>query len=741
MSSLTSRCFPITAILILLASAAAAQLTSETPLSEPQYRPASGSGIVASNGTDFLVASFRGTGIYANRVSRTGENLDGTGIRIPVSPELPTLDQHFVGLFAIDGAYTLIYSYTVTWGSTRTVAAIISGEGQLLQGPRVILDGPFVRVGASNGSRIVLLAGVELVVLNGRAEVLDRFPSLAVPSYSAGLASNGSTFLVVTYTSDNRSNNVNLIALDANGRTGRINRVNISASGADPIIASDGVDYLVVYQDARTGKTVAWSVSPTAEVHSASTLDIRPSYSSYGSLLWTGQQYLLGTTTSGPGQQTAVMTMDRSASTVGNARLFGPGTSPSLAWNGSEALMVWGSGSQSSRNGFELQGALLTEDGTPRSTVATISISSNIQVAPVIATGGAYDLAVWTEPGGIYATRITTQGVALDGRGIPIFTPAADQSLTLNGVQPMRVLFDGAAYLVAWGSYGGVMGQRIDPQTGLPLGTPIALASCATSFDMANDSSSAVLFAVDCSDRHLYAQRVGLTGAVGPKMPISPTGTLTVAPRAAWNGQEWLVVWNHLIPVVSQMQFPVYNSDVYAARLSGSLTLLDTQPIGLALSKQDEISPLVASDGRDFLVVWSRRSYDAVAGLYFRRVRSDGSIGATSSPFATGPYEADSLVWSGSRYTVAYESTWAYWNHDLFLSHIAGREDETSVPDQVPFSLTELDERSASLVATSAGRVRLVYMRVAPEPQYGGVPRVFLRDDIPAPRRRPARAR
>jgi len=744
---MATRLFIITMILMLLAGAAAAQLTQETPLSQPQYGPApsdQSSPIVASDGTDFLVAWFDARAlpgsIYANRVTRDGHVLDGTGIRVAIDPA--SANARLLGLFYVDGAYTLIYAYQLFSPiAFRTAAVIISGDGHLLDGPRVIaadVDQPSGRVAASNGSRIVLVGDKDIVVLNGRAEVVDRFPFPTIPSYGFGIASNGSTFLVGTFAYDG-ANSVSLIALDANGHATDVTRVAVSASGDGPIIASDGTDYLVLYNDIRTFQAVAQSVTAHAEIRATSTLNVDGYSVLYGGLLWTGRTYLLATTTTGPGQSIAVLNLDRTGTFLGTAPLLGDGTPgavnhPSMAWNGRELLLAWTSGSQGAPNGWEIQGALLNAGGTLGSSVSSIPVASNTQVAPVIATNGSQELAAWAEPTGVYATRITSDGVGLDGRGIPVFADTTpSRSVTLGVVQTVRVVFDGMAYLVAWGGYGGVMGQRIDPRTGSKLGDPITLAPCATSFELSNDSISAVIFATDCSAGHLYAQRIGVAGAVGPAVAISPAGMLTGSPRAAWNGHQWLVAWNELIRL--PIQFDFYRGNVYAARLSGALTVLDTQPIAIAVSELDESAPLVASDGRNFVLVWSHLSFDQAAGLYLRRVHSDGSIGDSSS-LITGWYEAQSLVWNGVRYALAYASYAAYWNHDLFLTHIPSREDEPLVRDQVPISASELDERHVSLVAPSQGRLRIVYTRVAVEPEYGGVSRVFMRDEIDTPRRR-----
>ena len=460
--------------------------------------------------------------------------------------------------------------------------------------------------------------------------------------------------------------------------------------------------------------------------------------------VWTGRFYLADATAIDPNPHMELLSLDRSGVPIASARPLDAGTPgvlnpAAMAWNGAIALLAWTNGSQNAPEALEVVGALANADATSISPVITIPSSSNLQVAPEIATSGSQDLAVWAEPTGIYATRITPDGRALDGRGITVSsaTPPS-RSLTLTGVpspsrpvEPaVRAIDDGSSYLVAWSGSTGVTAQRVDPATGSLVGPPIALAPCSQSFDLAKDNDSPVLFTVDCSDGRVYAQRVGAAAPVGAAVAISPSAMLATAPRAAWNGNEWLVVWNKLVQSPLLISPPFYYAPaVYAARVSTALTLLDVQPIPIAESEfSQEDAPLVASDGREFLVVWSHREFNA-GGLYLRRVQPDGSV-REAEVLLSGSIAAKSIVWSGARYTIGYSRSDGSWNEDLFLTHVSSRNDEPLIHDEVTISATAIDERYISLSASAGRPVRVVYTRVATEPQYGGVSRVFMRDEI-----------
>src|SRR6266702_2990814 len=118
-------------IVVLVARATLAQ--NEIAVSTPHYGAAPGDQWMpkaASNGTDFLVAwnDYRGSGaVYAQRVTRGGTVLDGTGIRVAPATSL-------LGVFRTAGAYTLIVT-----SANGICAARINDDGELIEPPHVVL--------------------------------------------------------------------------------------------------------------------------------------------------------------------------------------------------------------------------------------------------------------------------------------------------------------------------------------------------------------------------------------------------------------------------------------------------------------------------------------------------------------------------------------------------------------------------------------------------------------------------
>jgi hypothetical protein len=324
---------------------------------------------------------------------------------MPVEPG--SANGRLLGAFFIDGGYTVLFSYQLfDPPSFRVVASRISKDGRLIDGPRVIFEGGFVRAAATNGSRIVMTAEDEIVAITASGEITQRTP--IHPAYGLGIASNGTGFLAVALTYDGVYNSVTFVALDANGSLAGTTRVLTTPLGEDPMVSSDGTDYLAMYMDARLDATMAERVSAQAEIRSTT---IAPKYSALG---WNGDAYF-ATTATVPEENVAVATLDRSGKLIAPARPVGTGTpgavnQRAIAWNGSETLLVWTSGLQRDPDGYEVTAAIAQRRGDLLP-VKTIPTSSNMQVSPVIATSGSQDLVAWVERDGVFAARLTAEAL------------------------------------------------------------------------------------------------------------------------------------------------------------------------------------------------------------------------------------------------------------------------------------------------------------------------------------------
>jgi len=147
----------------------------------------------------------------------------------------------------------------------------------------------------------------------------------------------------------------------------------------------------------------------------------------------------------------------------------------------------------------------------------------------------------------------------------------------------------------------------------------------------------------------IFAARVSAQGKV-----LDPQG-IEVAPcrqgvqerpRVAFGGGLFLVVWQDLRNGK--------HYDVLAARISPEGKVLDAQPISLTAAPRTQVLPEVASDGKDFLVVWQGLQGEETAYRGFAApVGAHGKVGATVE---TGAAPQPKIAFGGSCYLAAYGS-------------------------------------------------------------------------------------
>jgi hypothetical protein len=144
-----------------------------------------------------------------------------------------------------------------------------------------------------------------------------------------------------------------------------------------------------------------------------------------------------------------------------------------------------------------------------------------------------------------------------------------------------------------------------------------------------------------------YPLTVGLT--VSPEYPASEIVYIpsfdSETPRVAWGGGQYLVVWN---------EWRAEPGDVSGTRVTPEGEVLDLGGIPILIQPEQQLYPTVASDGEDFLVVWT--DY-ADYGVYGKRVAAEGTV-LDPAPIRISPAavegESPSVSWGGENYFVAW---------------------------------------------------------------------------------------
>ncbi len=125
--------------------------------------------------------------------------------------------------------------------------------------------------------------------------------------------------------------------------------------------------------------------------------------------------------------------------------------------------------------------------------------------------------------------------------------------------------------------------------------------------------------------------------AIDTEVTSSPTGAASEFAQVAWSGTNYLVVWrdNRLSR----------NSDIYAARLSATGTLLDTPSILVSSTAGIQSAPAVAFINGNFVVVWE--DYKLPAGdadLRAARISTAGAVTQLGTVAVTTTAETHPLL-------------------------------------------------------------------------------------------------
>jgi hypothetical protein len=377
------------------------------------------------------------------------------------------------------------------------------------------------------------------------------------------------------------------------------------------------------------------------------------------------------------------------------------------------------------------------------------SVSAKSQSAPAAASSGTNIAVVWKESdGGVYVGRLTLDGKLLDFPGIKV-------GVSDLYVEP-RIVFDGENYIVGWvgktAPYMVVKVARLAPASGVVLdtgGVTLGSTRCgvgemlANSLALASSDTGTLVAWGDC----VPPSHVVLTALARdlshppPATMLSLWGPPPIA--AAWNGHEWVVTW-----VEARFDLPegnLWTMDIKGVRLSPTLDRLGPallypydSPYEWTNSGGPDGGPFIASDGSEFLLMWTERvpfyyGFFPPVGpkrVMALRVPADGLLNAGAKPTRLATGQAMGVVWDGSQYNVALSSDSV--PHALYVTQVAAHGPIESMAPLAagPFPFTG----DSSLLVIGPGRVKVVYTRPA-QSEYGGVVRAFIASPHPIRRR------
>ena len=400
-----------------------------------------------------------------------------------------------------------------------------------------------------------------------------------------------------------------------------------------PAVAFGGVNYLVVWQDGRSGSSndiYCGRVDQSGNVLDGSGLAVStaPNDQSYPSAGFGGTSYL------------AVWQDRRSGSSndVYGARVNQSGTvldtggieisaavndqsCPSVVFGGSSYMVVW----QDNRSGSDdVYATAVDPAGTVLDTSGiAVCTAVNDQLCPAVAFDGTNFVTVWydhrnsTSNPDIYGARLSTTGTVLDGGGIAI---SMGEDLTYSPA----VAFGGMNYLVVWGRERSgytpdIYGARVTPSANVLEPGGVLISKSTNSQDEPAVAFNGANYLVVWLDNRvgiwkIFAARVDTCGAVLDPggIEIFPAQANSASyPAAASDGSNYLVVWGD------------NRGPVYATRIGASGNVLDVSGINIGSGGY----PNVAFDGTNYLVVWDLcQGFMCSTGIYGRHVSTSGVV-------------------------------------------------------------------------------------------------------------------
>ncbi len=211
-------------------------------------------------------------------------------------------------------------------------------------------------------------------------------------------------------------------------------------------------------------------------------------------------------------------------------------TSPALASNDTDWLVVWVDDCNASRSGSDVRGARVSGSGTVvEAEGIPVSAGANQQAYPSVASNGAEWLVVWdddrNDPAGgstVYGVRVSEEGEVLDPAGIAVSHPSSG-----SGLAAPSVASNGTDWLVVWTDPRGLFAARVS-RSGVVLDPEgIAVAPWAASPAVASQGLGWLVVWQDYRTRDIYGARVDETGVVLDRAGIRD---LDRDRRPVWSG-------------------------------------------------------------------------------------------------------------------------------------------------------------------------------------------------------------
>jgi len=387
-------------------------------------------------------------------------------------------------------------------------------------------------------------------------------------------------------------------------------------------LAFDGTNYFLVWRGGEEGRYDIYGcrVAPDGTVIDTARILIHSAYYPQGlpAVAFDGTNYLVvwhemrsfnfdiyGTRVSKNG---AVLDPDGIAvSTSANDQL-----DPDVAFDGTNYLVVW-----ADKRGltWDIYGSRVKTDGTVMDVgffAKTIAVEQTAdQFSPVVSAGAGKFFVAWEDRRNgdsfdIYCTTMTSAGVIESFFGVAVSTADGDQYLP-------AVSFNGVNFFLTWtderGGEEDIYGARVSPSRtvldagGIPICESPGWQSWSANCAYDTSGTGADGFFVAWADHRtsttdIYGARMSAAGAVVDSGGFAVAGLALgqYFPEVSFDGTNLMTMW------ADDRANSGWN--VFARRFDQNASAVDGSAKVILSSVNDQGSPVVASDGAEYLVVW-----------------------------------------------------------------------------------------------------------------------------------------
>ena len=386
-----------------------------------------------------------------------------------------------------------------------------------------------------------------------------------------------------------------------------------AAAGLEPDVATDGNNFLAVFEDSQRIRAVR--VDASGHVLDANWIDLGEDGKQQfeAAVAYGGGHYLVAWwEDDGTNVLIRSRLLNQDGSLVGSGSVTlsaDTGFDAALAWNGSAFLASWiGYGDTP---GIRVELVDSTGQVVPGSEHHVSSSSSGAH--PALAVGASSALVAWEDASTtsdftnrLRAARIGLDGSVLDPEGFRLSSVESDET-------EARVASDGDRFLVAFhragnsGPPGTIQGALVDT-TGAIVAPDFAISRSTGETSFPSVAFDGAAFAVAWKDeREQAAIRGALVSESGvvagtadsllSNVPASPSGFFDNT-GLAWNGSQFLLVF--------QGDRPNGFSDIIGiegSRIGPDLSVVPG-PLGLSQLRAGELVPSVVWNGRNYVVSW-----------------------------------------------------------------------------------------------------------------------------------------